>query len=84
MRGHPGSRRLPWFNEDALRRELPQQELLYAHLTELGGRRRPSRDSPNGGWSVEGFRRYADHMAGREFEVGLEALEELARARVTR
>ena len=83
VRRHPGSRRLPWFNEDALRGELPPQKLLYAHLPELGGRRRPSRDSPNRGWRVEGFRGYADHMAGREFEVGLEALEELARARVT-
>ncbi len=83
VRRHPRSRRLPWFNEDALRGELPQQELLYAHLPELGGRRRPSRDSPHRGWRVEGFRGYADHMAGREFAAALEVLEELARERAT-
>jgi uncharacterized protein (DUF488 family) len=83
VRAHPGSKRLPWFNLEALTRELPLQKLLYVHLPQLGGRRRPSPDSPNGGWQVEGFRGYADHMASAEFAAGVEALQALARERPT-
>jgi uncharacterized protein (DUF488 family) len=74
---HPGSRRLPWVNRQTLARQLAHG-IAYVHLPELGGRRRPTPHSPNGGWRVEGFRGYADHMAGAEFETGLAALEMLA------
>jgi uncharacterized protein (DUF488 family) len=83
VRAHPGSKRLPWFNLEALSRELPAHDLLYAHLPQLGGRRRPSADSPNRGWRDFGFRGYADHMACAEFAAGIEALEALARRRPT-
>lgn len=53
------------------------------HLEKLGGRRSPSPGSPNGGWENEGFRGYADHMAGAEFAAGFERLQELARQRPT-
>lgn len=83
VRRYPASRRLPWFEGEALARELSPEELTYRHLPALGGRRRPSRDSANAGWRVEGFRGYADHMAGAEFAAGLEALEQLAHELVT-
>jgi uncharacterized protein (DUF488 family) len=83
VRTHPGSRRLPWFNRAVLARELPAHGLRYVHVPQLGGRRRPSGDSPNGGWRVEGFRGYADHMASAEFTAGLKALQELATKRTT-
>lgn len=83
VRRYPASRRMPWFNRDALARELAANGLAYHHLPELGGRRRPALDSPNGGWRVEGFRGYADHMAGAEFAAGLELLEKLAGERPT-
>ncbi|MGH2745416.1 MAG: DUF488 family protein [Thermoleophilaceae bacterium] len=83
VRRHPGSRRLPWFDREVLSRDLPAHELHYVHLPQLGGRRRPSPDSPNGGWRVEGFRGYADHMASADFKAGLEALEGLATDRST-
>ena len=78
VRTYPGSRRLPWFNRETLARQLPAHGIAYVHLPELGGRRRPTPNSPNGGWRVEGFRGYADHMAGAEFDTGLAALETLA------
>lgn len=81
VRTHPGSRRLPWFNREALARDLPAQGLAYRHLPELGGRRRPRPDSPNGGWQVEGFRGYADHMESPEFAAGCDRLQELAEER---
>jgi uncharacterized protein (DUF488 family) len=83
VRAHPGSRRLPWFNREALAAELPHHGLVYAHVPELGGRRRPAPDTVNRGWRVEAFRGYADHMAGEEFAAGLAALQALARERPT-
>jgi uncharacterized protein (DUF488 family) len=83
VRRHPGSRRLPWFKREVLSRKLVREGLSYRHVPELGGRRRPDRDSPNAGWRVEGFRGYADHMAGPEFAAGLDALVELASRQTT-
>jgi uncharacterized protein (DUF488 family) len=69
---------MPWFSREALERELPSCDIAYVHFPQLGGRRRPSPGSPNGGWEVEGFRGYADHMAKAEFMAGLAALKALA------
>lgn len=79
VRAHPGSRRMPRFNRDALARELEREGIAYRHLPELGGRRRPVHDGPNHGWQVEAFRGYADHMASAEFQAGLDRLQEMAR-----
>jgi uncharacterized protein (DUF488 family) len=83
VRRYPASRRMPWFSKDNLADELARGGLAYHHLPELGGRRRPARESPNGGWRVEGFRGYADHMASPEFAAGLDTLEGLGRERPT-
>lgn len=73
VRRHPGSRRMPHFARDALAERLP-----YLHLAELGGRRRPAPESPNGAWQNASFRGYADHMASEEFRSGLARLEQAA------
>ena len=83
VRAHPGSRRVPHFNREELERWLGRAGVDYAHLPELGGRRRPAPDSSNGGWKVGAFRAYADHMASDEFARGIERLEALARERRT-
>jgi uncharacterized protein (DUF488 family) len=83
VRRFPASRRMPWFNRDVLARELRSRGLLYVHLSALGGHRRASPDSPNGGWRVGAFRGYADHMAGAAFKAGLAALEARASERPT-
>jgi uncharacterized protein (DUF488 family) len=83
VRAHPGSRRLPHFNREALERSLEGAGIAYLHVPELGGRRRPAPGSGNAGWEVAAFRGYADHMAGDEFARGLERLEDLARERRT-
>jgi uncharacterized protein (DUF488 family) len=79
VRAHPGSRRMPRFNRDALARELDGEGVVYRHIPELGGRRRPIPDGPNQGWRVESFRGYADHMASAEFQAGVDHLQEMAR-----
>jgi len=78
VRRHPGSRRLPQFDTDALARALPSAGLAYAWLPSLGGRRRPLPDSPNVGWRHASFRGYADHTATEEFAEGLHELLMLA------
>jgi uncharacterized protein (DUF488 family) len=84
VRRFPSSRRLPHFNAPALERALGEAGIDYARLgDELGGRRSAAADSPNAGWRVAGFRGYADHMATREFERGLAALERLGDAKRT-
>ena len=69
---------MAWTNAGEIAAALPVD---YVHLPALGGRRRPARDSPNGGWESDQFRGYADHMASAEFERALAELERLARER---
>ena len=83
VRRRPGSRRLPWFGEAALRASLPEAGIAYAHLPALGGRRTRRPDSLNGGWENASFQGYADHMASPEFAEGLARLEALARSAST-
>jgi uncharacterized protein (DUF488 family) len=83
VRRFPGSRRMPWFNEGALRSTLPDAGIGYVHLPELGGRRSPAPGSPNSGWRVGQFQGYADHMASEEFAAGLERLLAVAGERRT-
>lgn len=78
VRRFPGSRRLPHFGRESLRDALIDVGVGYDHLGELGGRRRPAADSPNGGWENASFRGYADHLGSEEFARGLRRLEERA------
>jgi uncharacterized protein (DUF488 family) len=81
VRRHPGSRRFPHFQQHALARSLATHGIAYAHLAELGGRRRARGDrrarSPNAAWRVESFRAYADHLGTSEFAHGLARLHAL-------
>jgi uncharacterized protein (DUF488 family) len=84
VRRFPGSRAYPHFNCDALETGLAHAGIGYRHFGALGGRRsKRSADSPNVGWRVEAFNRYADYMAAPEFESELEALIACAAARRT-
>ena len=78
VRAHPGSRRLPHFGAAPLAQSLAAAGIEYAHLPELGGRRRPLPGSPNAAWDHDQFQGYADHMATEEFANGLSRLEDLA------
>ena len=71
VRRFAGSRRLPQFNEGALRDGLEAAGIAYRWLPSLGGRRTPAPDSVNTGWRHAAFRGYADHLATDEFADGL-------------
>jgi len=82
IRTIPKSRHNPQFNGDALRAALRSRRVRYLQIPELGGLRRPRKDSPNGAWRNISFRGYADYMLTDEFEGGLAKLHALAAERI--
>lgn len=78
-----GSRRYPHFNSEVLSSALAADGIAYVHLAALGGLRgrtlAPGVASPNGFWTNESFRRYADYaLLSSEFAQGLAQLLALA------
>jgi len=58
-----------------LAKSLSDTGVGYEHFPELGGRRRPGKDSPNTAWRNDALRGYADHMETAEFVAGIARLE---------
>lgn len=81
IRAHPGSRKYPWFNRDALAGSLTAAGIAYRHCAGLGGRRRGAAGSVNSGWENASFRAYADYMQTPAFALALAGLVELADGR---
>ncbi|MDQ3800885.1 MAG: DUF488 domain-containing protein [Acidobacteriota bacterium] len=80
IRRFAASRKYPHFNQASLQELLEAEAgIEYAAFPELGGRRRPRKDSPNTIWRSESFRGYADYMETEEFRKGIERLSDLAR-----
>ena len=77
IRSFPGSRRYPHFNKEALEVSLPENNIRYIHLRELGGRRKVRPDSINAGWRLAAFRVYADYMETGSFKEAIQDLERL-------
>ena len=48
--------------------------MLYIHVPQLGGLRKPKKDSVNLGWRNESFRSYADYMQSEAFWKALDEL----------
>ena len=78
IRSYPGSKRYPHFNKENLQKVLPQHQIMYQHLPELGGRRKTVKDSKNTVWKNDAFRGYADYMATDNFKHGIDKLENIA------
>jgi uncharacterized protein (DUF488 family) len=74
VRRYPGSRRHPQFSRESLELTLPSSGIVYEHFEDLGGRRKPVKDSPNGAWENEQFRGYADYMSTPEFRAAVDRL----------
>jgi uncharacterized protein (DUF488 family) len=78
VRTVPRSKRHPHFAAEALARSLAEAAIVYRHFPELGGLRKPRKDSTNTAWRVEGFRGYADYMETPAFEHALDGLMRFA------
>jgi uncharacterized protein (DUF488 family) len=74
VRSLPGSKRYPQFNKETLADSLGKVGIRYEHFHELGGRRKPRKDSPNTAWRNESFRGYADYMETEQFHNGVKRL----------
>lgn len=83
VRRYPGSRRYPHFSRESLAVSLPAQGIAYVHEPELGGRRTPRPDSPNGAWRSASFRAYADHMDAPAWQAALARVLAAAEAEPT-
>jgi uncharacterized protein (DUF488 family) len=81
VRTVPRSRHNPQFEGDALARSVREAGIEYRHVKDLGGLRKPKRDSVNAGWRNESFRGYADYMQTPEFTAAVEKLIEAARTK---
>lgn len=78
VRQFPGSRKYPYFNKEQLETTLKENSIDYRHIVELGGRRKPAKDSPNTTWKNDAFRAYADYMETASFADAIKVLEQLA------
>ena len=83
VRSAPGSRRMPHFARASLEAGLPGRGIAYVHMPELGGLRKPKKDSINTGWRNLSFRGYADHMQSEAFAAALARVKEMGEARRT-
>jgi uncharacterized protein (DUF488 family) len=83
IRTVPRSRRNPQFDADALGAALRAAGIDYVPTPELGGLRKPRKDSPNSAWRNESFRGFADYMQTSEFARAVERLVDLGRERRT-
>jgi uncharacterized protein (DUF488 family) len=69
IRTLPGSKYTPQFNQDQLKKALPESGIDYIHMKSLGGLRKPRKNSTtNAAWRNDSFRGYADYMQTAEFE----------------
>jgi uncharacterized protein (DUF488 family) len=74
VRTIPRSLHNPQFNREDLSKKLKTAGLLYVHMPQLGGLRKPKKDSINLGWRNASFRGYADYMQTEEFRNALDEL----------
>lgn len=78
IRSYPGSRKFPQFNKEALGISLPENNIQYIHLRDLGGRRKVHPNSKNTAWRHIAFRSYADYMETDAFKEAIKELEKIA------
>ncbi len=79
VRTIPRSRHNPQFDSHALTRSLEEAGIRYVHQPQLGGLRKPKKDSINDGWKNASFRGFADYMQTEHFGAALESLMNAAR-----
>lgn len=83
IRTVPRSRKNPQFNRDQLETRLPDTGIEYIYAKDLGGLRKPLKDSPNSAWHNDSFRGFADYMQTDKFQAALGRLIEQASAKRT-
>lgn len=80
VRSLPGSRKFPHFDKEALEISMPNSNIQYLHLKDLGGRRKTSTSSKNTAWRLASFRGYADYMETDVFQKAVKHLEAIGKS----
>ena len=83
VRTVPRSRTNPQFNREELEIKLPEAGIDYIHAKDLGGLRKPLKDSPNAAWENDSFRGFADYMQTEGFAQALDRLINQAHSKPT-
>ena len=83
VRSYPGSKRYPHFNKNSLDISLAGNHIEYIHIPELGGKRKPAKNSHHTGWKNASFRAYADYMDTDTFYKGITILRNISRVKRT-
>ena len=81
VRAFPGSRKFPHFHKVQMSIWLPEANIDYLHMIELGGRRNKSKtvgDEVNNAWNNRSFHNYADYTLQDDFQIGLKKLTQQA------
>lgn len=78
IRTIPRSRHNPQYEQTALEKRLPEHDIKYMYIKNLGGLRASRKDSQNTAWRNKSFRNYADYMQTDAFVQGIEQLMRLA------
>jgi len=78
IRSLPGSRKFPQFDKEALGISMPSIGIQYFHFLDLGGRRKPVKDSKNTAWKLASFRGFADYMDTAPFQKSVQGLMRIA------
>lgn len=78
IRRLPGSRKFPQFDQANLQASLEKAGIRYIYAEDLGGRRKPRKDSRNTRWNNTSFKGYADYMETAEFQAAVAKLERQA------
>lgn len=78
IRRLPGSRKYPQFDQDALKKSLEENGIVYIYIADLGGRRPAKKDSKNTTWRNKSFQGYADYMETESFANAAAELAKLA------
>lgn len=82
VRSCPGSRHCPQFNKKNLIEVLPEQNIRYEHIVNLGGRRKTNKKinpEVNGLWTHRSFHNYADYTLTNDFSDGLNELRKIGK-----
>ncbi len=81
VRAFPGSRKFPHFLKERMKAWLPEADIAYEHIEELGGRKNKSKTvdtNVNSAWENQSFHNYADYTLSDEFKLGLGKLKKIA------
>lgn len=82
VRSYPGSRYMPHFNQENMKQWLPESNIEYFHMPDLGGRRRKNKEideSIVAGWRHVSFRNYAAYALSNKYDLALDKLIQLAK-----